>query len=224
MARSDSLLRRPPTTVGKQASFRRRRPTPLGAPSLLHDERGATAVEFGLVALPFFALLATIIQVAFTIWAQQNLDFVLQRTVRSMFTGQFQAANSGTTDSATLLTALKTSMCGPNNAPTVVLFDCSSIKIDVTLGTNSGTTFAGSIVSPPVDPTTKNWSAGFGTHYSCAAPGAIVITTAAVKFPVFFNLLTASFMDFSDGSALLQSTAVFRTEPYGTQANGTPTC
>lgn len=146
------------------------------------------------------------------IWAQQNLDFTLQKTVRSMFTGQFQAANSGTTDTATLLAKLKTSMCGPSNAPTAVAFDCSAVKLDVTLGTS----FSAITIPTPVDPATRDWAASFGTHYSCAAPGSIVIATAAVKFPLFFNLITASFMDFSDGSTLLESTAVFRTEPYGT--------
>jgi len=41
-----------------------------------------------------------------------------------------------------------------------------------------------------------------------------VIATAAVKFPVFFGLLNPGLSNFADGSKLLQSTAVFRTEPY----------
>ena len=167
-----------------------------------------------MVCLPFFGLLAGIIQVAFMIWAQQNLDFALQKTVRSLFTGQFQMANTGTTDTATLLAALKTNMCGTSSAPTAVVFDCSTVKLDVTLGNSFST-----ITPPtPINPGTKDWAAGFGTHYSCAAPGAIVIATAAVKFPLFFNLLTEGFADFSDGSTLLESTAVFRTEPYGTSS------
>ena len=206
------MFGRPSNTVRKLAFFKRRRRACSSAPGLLHDQRGAVAVEFALVALPFFALLATIIQVAFTIWAQQNLEFVLERTVRSMFTGQFQTANDQSKDAATLLAALQASLCGSNNAPTSVLFNCSAVKLDVRLGTS----FGGIVPSPPVDPATKNWSTGFGTHYTCAPPSAIVIATAAVKFPVFFNALTGSFMDFGDGSSLLQSTAVFRTEPYGT--------
>ena len=43
-----------------------------------------------------------------------------------------------------------------------------------------------------------------------------MIATAAVKFPVFFGSLLPAFSNFSDGSKLLQSTVVFRTEPYGT--------
>lgn len=176
------------------------------------DRRGATAVEFGLISLPFLSLLAAMVQTALMIWAQQNLDNNLQLTVRTLFTGQFQAANSGTSDATTLLAALKKGMCGTDAAPTATVFDCSAVKIDVTLGTK----FASSTPTSPISSGTKDWAPGFGTHYSCAAPGAIVIATAAVKFPVFFGALTAAFSDFNDGSKLLQSTAVFRTEPYGT--------
>ena len=95
------------------------RPTSI---DLLRRQEGATAVEFGLVALPFLALLGAIIQLAFMMWAQQNLDFALQRAVRSLFTGQFQADNSGTTSSTDLLTSMKAKVCGSGTS-SAELFD-----------------------------------------------------------------------------------------------------
>lgn len=71
---------------------------------------GAAAVEFALVAVPFLGLCAAIIQVAFLIWAAQNLDRSLQVGARSLFTGQFQLANAGQTDPAALLTGLRSQM------------------------------------------------------------------------------------------------------------------
>lgn len=182
---------------------------------LLADASGATAVEFGLVAVPFLALLAAIIQVAFVIWAQQNFDFVFQRTIRTVFTGQFQQNNDETADPSVLLAALQAKMCGSGTSTVVTVFNCSGVKIDITLGKN----FAGSAPTPPIDPSTRDWASGFGTHYSCAAPGSILIATAAVKFPVFFGALNAVFSNFADGSKLLESTAVFRTEPYVSGTN-----
>ena len=164
-----------------------------------------------MVCLPFLSLLGAMVQTALTIWAQQNLDYNLQKTVRTLLTGEFQAANGSTSDAATLLAALKKGMCGSDASPTTTVYKCADVKLDVTLGTN----FTSSKPSTPIDSGTKDWAPGFGTHYSCAAPGAIVIATAAVKFPVFFGSMSAAFSDFSDGSKLLQSTAVFRTEPYG---------
>ena len=52
-------------------------------------------MESGLVCIPFFALLGAIIPTAFMMWAGQDIDYALQKTVRGLFTGQFQAANSG---------------------------------------------------------------------------------------------------------------------------------
>ena len=42
------------------------------------------------------------------------------------------------------------------------------------------------------------------------------MVTAAVAIPTFFKLLNPGFTTMADGSYLLQSTAVFRTEPYQT--------
>ncbi len=179
---------------------------------------GAAAVEFALVAVPFLALCAGIIQVAFLIWAAQNFDRSVQVGVRTLFTGQFQISSGGQTDAATLLTALRSKMCGPGSDNLVTLFDCSAIKIDV----NTSGSFGASAPSTPVDPQTGMWNANFGTKYVCPKPGAIVVVTAAVKIPTLLGLLGANFRTFSDGSHLLMSTAVFRTEPY--QTTGTAAC
>lgn len=180
----------------------------------LGDTRGATAIEFGLVCLPFLALLGATIQVAFVIWAAQNFDFAFQKAARSLFTGQFQQNNSQSGTSAALLAALQANMCGSGASATPVLFNCSAVRIDISVGASSGSSFNGSAAPAPIEPTTRDWATGFGTHYACAAPGQIVIATAAVKFPIIFGLLNAGLSNFADGSKLLESTAVFRTEPY----------
>lgn len=175
---------------------------------------GAAAVEFALVALPFLALCGAVFQIAFQIWATQNFDRALQTAVRTIFTGQFQLANSGQTDPAVLLANLKTTMCGPPNALIPTLFNCQGVKIDVA----TANTFAGAAPATPINAATGTWSTGFGTNYACAKPGTIVVVTAAVQFPTFFNLLGLGTRRFTSGegagSSLLTSTAVFRTEPY----------
>lgn len=179
-------------------------------------EGGAAAVEFAFVSLPLIALFGAILQVAYVIWASQNLDRTVQNAARTLFTGQFQIAHSGTTDPATLLTALNATMCGSGATKQVTLFDCSSVKIDVVVATSFGTGAS----SKPMD--NKAWNADFGKSYTCAKPGAIVVVTAAVKIPVFFTVLNLAQKSFADGAHLLQSTVVFRTEPY--LVNGTAAC
>lgn len=175
---------------------------------------GATAVEFALVALPFLSLLAVILQVVLIVWTARNLDDALQRAGRTIYTGQFQKANTGQTDASTLLAKMKTAMCGTSAASVATIFDCNTLKLDVALSNS----FANGAVPTPLDVKTGDWTKGFGTNYACAQPGAIVVVTAAVKFRVVFSFLYAGFPGFSDGARLLQSTAVFRTEPYDTSS------
>ncbi|MDP4004492.1 TadE/TadG family type IV pilus assembly protein [Methylobacterium sp. NEAU K] len=179
-------------------------------------------MEFALVALPFLALVGAVFQIAFQIWATQNFDRALQNAVRTIFTGQFQLANAGQTDAATLLASLKTTMCGPTSATIANVFNCQAVKIDVaTVGT-----LAGANSSTPVDTNTGTWNTSFGTNYACAKPGTIVVVTAAVQFPTLFNLMGLNTRKFTSGagagSSLLTSTAVFRTEPY--QITGSSPC
>lgn len=186
----------------------------LPARRIADAREGATAVEFALVALPFLSLLAVIVQTAIMVWTARNLDDALQRAGRTIYTGQFQKANHGQSDSTTLLAAMKTAMCGTNASRVAGLFDCSSLKLNVAVSS----TFASGVVPTPLDANTGDWSKGFGTNYSCAKPGDIVVFTAAVKYRLAFSFLYAGVPGFSDGSRLLQSTAVFRTEPYDTSS------
>jgi Flp pilus assembly protein TadG len=196
-----------------QASKRRRNGSQLKVRAFekfTSDDRGATAVEFAMVALPFFTLLAAIIEIAFRIWAAQNLDYALQKSARSLFTGAFQLSTSGQSNPTVILDKLKTNLC--NTGSLMGVFDCQSVKLDVTLSSSYGN----GAPPTPFDPQSGGWSPSAGTQYVCPQPGSIVIVSAAVKFPVFFSFLKLSQNTFADGSQLLQSTAVFRAEPYQT--------
>ncbi|UHC20257.1 MULTISPECIES: TadE/TadG family type IV pilus assembly protein [Methylobacterium] len=186
------------------------------------DCRGSVAVEFAIVAMPFLGLVGAILQVAFQIWAAQNFERALQNTVRTIFTGQFQLANASQTDAATLLSLLKTTMCGPTTATTPVVFNCRNVKFDV----STVNSFAGATPPKPINTSSGTWTSSFGTNYACAKPGTIVMVTAAVPFPTFFNLLGLDTRQFTSGAengfSLLTSTAVFRTEPY--QMTGAAAC
>ncbi|KAB1070928.1 TadE/TadG family type IV pilus assembly protein [Methylobacterium planeticum] len=185
--------------------------------AFLHDAGGAAAVEFALVCLPFFGLVAAILQICLIMWATQNLEERLQRAVRTIYTGTFQGANANPPDSTTVLNSLRTTMCGATTSRIPTAFDCSAIKLNVVLSNS----FAAGTAPTPLDPKTKDWATGFGSTYSCAKPGAIVVVTAAVKYPVAFGFLNFGAPTFTDGARLLQSTAVFRTEPYDT-SSGSP--
>ncbi len=176
-----------------------------GPASFLADCRGASAVEFALVSFPFLFLFGAIIQIGLVFWAEQNLDSNLQVAVRKLYVGSFQSSNQSG-NSATNLASLKAQVCGSGGN----VFSCQDMKLDVSLASS----FAAGTAPEPFDTTTKDWNAGFGSHYACAKPGDIVVVTAAAKYPIFFGFLNFGASSFADGSLLMQSSSVFRTEPY----------
>lgn len=176
------------------------------------DADGASAVEFALVAAPFLGLCAAILQVGLLIWTMQNFEQSLQNAVRTVFTGQFQLATAGQTDAATLLALLRSRMCGKDSGGAALLYSCEAVKIDV----RTSSSFSTSTPSQAVDSSTGTWKQDFGSAYTCPRPGEIVTVTVAAKLQTFFGLVGLKLSDFADGSHLLMSTAVFRTEPYQT--------
>ncbi|ACL57773.1 TadE/TadG family type IV pilus assembly protein [Methylobacterium nodulans] len=173
-------------------------------------QQGATAVEFSLVAIPFFGLLAAIIETAIAFFAGQLLDAAVSNASRQIYTGAFQTQTGvSATTSEQALTAFRNNLC----ANRVTIFNCSAVKVDIrTLDDNAS--FA---AISPVDPSTKGWATGFGTRYLDAGgkppgPGKIVIVQAAVAFPIFFSMINPA--TFGSNQRLLQSTVAFRTEPY----------
>jgi Flp pilus assembly protein TadG len=168
-------------------------------------DEGATAIEFGLVALPFFALLFAIIETALTFWTTQVLETAVSNASRQIYTGQFQSANAGTTDPAQLATKFRDEIC----KSIVALFSCGDIKVDV----RSFASFPSQNAAPPITADRQFDSANFGKYES---PGAnqIVVVRAAVEYPVFVSLLNPNQANLADGNRLLMGTATFRTEPY----------
>jgi Flp pilus assembly protein TadG len=181
------------------------------------DGRGAVAVEFGIVAIPFFALLLAIFQTALVFFTGQVLDTALRDSSRLIMTGQAQnmsAANFAT---------------GPNGVCSRItaLFNCvaaynaGTLQIDI----RSPASFANAVLTPPtVSGTSINWGTPNGQPlYSNPGPGQIVIVRAALlepiymSFPVTFagshwdsGLKTAG----SNTSRLILSTVAFINEPF----------
>ena len=59
----------------------------------VRQEDGATAVEFGIVAAPFLALVFAIIETAIIFFAGQTLETAVSDSSRLIMTGQAQALN-----------------------------------------------------------------------------------------------------------------------------------
>ncbi|MER2264497.1 TadE/TadG family type IV pilus assembly protein [Methylobacterium oxalidis] len=169
---------------------------------LARDCRGATAVEFALVAVPFLSLLCVIVEAGFVFLSQQTLDIAVDRASRLLRTGEFQQSADGTEPTG----RLRRLMCGNR----FVFFRCDDVRLDVTRAGR----FSASQVPPAFDSTRKDFVVSFGTRFDCPEGNDVVAVRAAVPVLRPFSFLTIDGQAMSGGRQLLTSTSIFRTEPY----------
>lgn len=163
---------------------------------LATDRRGATAVEFSLVALPFLALLGAIIETALVFFAGMMMEHGLNQSAREIRTGQVQLAG-GSPD------AFRTSVC----QRTAGLLNCSRLRIDVrTLASFGGAT------DLPVDD--DGMVSVEAVSFVPGNPGEIVLVRAFYDWPLVVPNLGLGLANMSGNRRLLTATTAFRNEPF----------
>jgi Flp pilus assembly protein TadG len=170
------------------------------------DEDGATAVEFALIALPFFALLFAIMEAALVFWTGQVLEEAVTQASRTLYTGGFQQSML-TTAPADVPGKLKDELCKQVKG----LFKCSDIKVDV----QTSTFFPNGVKQPIVTDSEgkRRLDPAFG-QYNKPLPYQITLVRAVIEYPVYMPLLGANTSNLSGGKRLIMGSAVFRTEQY----------
>ena len=193
-----------PAVTQKLAGDATRRPS---SRAFFRCRKGATAVEFALVAAPFLALLVAILQAALVFFASRVLDEVTEEAARNLMTGQAQQGN------VTQANFLNNYVCGGSNTSALVsaLFTCSKIMVNV----QNYPDFASANVSSPTltfNPTngnvTNTWS------YNTGNPGDVLVIEVIYEWPIVLGPLGMNLSNLSDGNRELVSVAVFKSEPY----------
>jgi Flp pilus assembly protein TadG len=179
------------------ASLRRAR-WRIFARRLLNRSDGAAAVEFGLVALPFLALVFAIMETALVFFAGQALETAAADSARLILTGQAQTQGL---DQTTFKNAVCSKVYG--------LFDCNNgVKVDV----RKYTSFSTITVPDPID---ENGNLTEDFVYQPGGPGDIVVVRLMYKWPIVASLLGLNNLSNMSGSnRLLVATVAFRNEPY----------
>jgi len=105
---------------------------------LRRDTKGATAVEFAILGLPFAALLFGIIEISVVFILTTNSEHALSEVSRDIRTGEFQGSSG---DAAQLKTDICAAMSGLGN--------CSKLRVDVVKAATGKFTELSLPVSPP---------------------------------------------------------------------------
>ncbi len=164
----------------------------------VRNEDGVYAIEFAVVALPFFFLLFMIFEVSFTIFANQILDNAVSDAARLIRTGQAQQQNFSKAQ-------FKKQVCDR----LIGLFDCNKyLYIDVKTFPNFGSiTFA-----KPTDDEGKIDDDAFS--YDDGGANDIVVVRVFYEWPTLTPLTGSQMANLANGRRLLSSVEAFRNEPF----------
>jgi Flp pilus assembly protein TadG len=185
-----------------------RRPLPALMRRWRQEESGATAVEFGIVALPFVLLLFGLLSVCLFYFADFSMENATWQAARAVRTGQLQqssGAYSSTVTNADRQQVLKQAFCSK-----AFLFpDCLS-KAVVIVQSNTG---FGSITQPSCATNGVVVSQG-AAAFNAGGSSSVVLVTICYPWDFGGKLPMFKTANLQGGALLMQASAAFRTEPY----------
>jgi Flp pilus assembly protein TadG len=161
--------------------------------------RGATAVEFALIAPVLVGLMFVMLETALVFLTSTGLENAAERAARQIRTGEFQSSGAVTKDD------FKGLVCSNMGW----LPDCAA---NLYVEARTFSDFGDLAAAPPPDLTQ------FGEHpppcWSVGKAADIVLVRAWYRWKLFTPILSAAMDDTGDGYRLISTTTAFRNEPY----------
>jgi Flp pilus assembly protein TadG len=163
----------------------------------VRTDRGATAVEFALIAPPFIATLIAILEVCIFLYGQMALQNAANQAARYFLTGQ---AENGNWTATTVV-----------NKVCPVLFNCTKLFIVV----QDYASFAAASTSAP---SMYNSGGSMFTQsqyaYAAGAAGEIMVVQLVYAWPVVPGPLGFDVGSVQNGAVEMMGVSAFRVEPY----------
>lgn len=160
------------------------------------DRRGVAAIEFAMLALPFFATIFAILETSLVFVGELTLDQSVDRVARKIRTGELTKAEPSVED-------FRKDICSGVS----FLMDCDKLMIDLKVYDQFSDL-------PPPSPILSGDvnTADFG--YELGGPEEITALRVYYKWPIHTDIMRRYLSSMNDGSHLLFSMAAFRTEPF----------
>ncbi len=159
---------------------------------------GSAAVEFAIVAIPFFFLLLGLIEVCMIFIMSTILENAVQESARPIRTGDVQSGGMNAAD-------FRTSVCDQ----LMSLLNCNeNLHIDVRTLSN----FGAGVPPRAIDEDGNLDTSGF--TYQLGGPNDIVSVRVFYEWGLITPILSKPLSNLSGNKHLLSSATVFRTEPY----------
>lgn len=177
---------------------------------LAKDTRGTTAVEFGMIALPFLMLAFGIMGMGLHFFTMNSLEHGVETASRQIRTGQAQTA-------AVTADQFKQLICNESGA----IIDCAKLEVHVQTGASWNAITPQACLDTSGVQTTASGSGTDPIENSAGGAGEVVIVTACYEWELA-NMLGYLLLksdaglwgNMANGSAMIQAATTFRTEPY----------
>jgi Flp pilus assembly protein TadG len=164
------------------------------------DKRGVAAVEFAMIAVPFFFLIFGLLEICVIFIMSSVLEHGLNEAARGIRTGQLQSADGFDKD------GFEDILC----SEVFELFECKGkIQLDV----KTYDSFAATGNPSPIDDEGEMNTDDF--EFDPGKANDIVVVRAFYAWDLMTPVLSAPLANLSNNRRLLQSTVVFRNEPFG---------
>jgi Flp pilus assembly protein TadG len=170
-------------------------------------ERGATAVEFGLVCLPVMVMLFGVLELALVFMVSTTLETAVETASRTIRTGAFQQGATPTKAAFRTMVCAEMSWLGPG---------CTN---NLYVEARTFATFGAVAANAPVPPVTfvnEDDDHADDTCWATGQPTDIVLVRTYYRWKLFTPLLNAALENMGGGSGarLVSTTTAFRNEPY----------
>lgn len=204
-------LTRSPTVHAPRSRFMR----------LRHDERGTTAIEFAIVAFPFFMFVFGIIGISMHYFVMNSLEKGMDQASRMIRTGQAQSAG-WTVGQFENYICNKANSRNPTNAADLLAdqddghIKCDSLQVFLQRRSDWSQVTPEPCVN--VSGTKRVNTTNKSDLLSVYTGGAndVVVVTMCYEWDFTTRIPFLRF-DTADGAMIMQSATSFRTEPYTTQ-------
>ncbi|MDB2682932.1 pilus assembly protein [Alphaproteobacteria bacterium] len=166
----------------------------------LKDSSGTTAIEFALLAIPFFTLTLAIIEMAIMFTTASVLEGATGSTARLIRTGQIQQGAANPTAQEEMF---RDAFCGNITA----LVKCSDVEIEVV---NMGSFGSYNSNLPQFDGNGDLVSRGF----DAGGVSDVILIRAGYRYRLMTPFVNMLLGEGSTGTRYFMSTIVLQTEPY----------
>lgn len=169
----------------------------------LKDARGATAVEFALVAVPFFMFVFGIIGIGLHFFAVSTLENAVASAARKIRTGQAQTQRMTVGEFKEMIIEQGSGLIKPGNLQVHIQKAHSWADLTPVKCLNGDGTMK-----------TPENSAGDDIGQHAGGAGEVVLVTACYEWDVAKELNSFGLASMANGSSLIRVATTFRTEPY----------